>query len=133
MQPIALLLGYKLCAQYIVRDRTCLKSLERGRRSAEEGGAVSMVQVLVTVRPGRGHTSHELLECTMETSIAEVKRRALAGAAGFKDEAAAAEAALRHDLTFLGQQCQDDKRLADYGVNQEWIAQVAGFVLQPRR
>ena len=36
------------------------------------------------------------------------------------------------ELRFLGQTCEDGKRLRDYGVCHDWVAQVAGFVLRPR-
>ena len=110
------------------------------------------VQVMVEVRSGRWQERRqfELLECTPDTGIADLKRQALATAAA----AAAAEAAEtegaaaptsadsrplpgaaaweEQELSFLGQMCEDGKCLRDYGICHAWIAQVAGFVLRPR-
>ncbi|KAL4448608.1 hypothetical protein ABPG75_005827 [Micractinium tetrahymenae] len=118
-----------------------------------------MVQVMVEVRSGRWHERRQfnLLECTIDTPIAEVKERAEALAAageglqppfpGPDDPNKPLEAA--HEpyvapppppprdprplsdlaLTFMGQTCENGKALRDYAVCEEWIRQVAGFVL----
>jgi hypothetical protein len=112
------------------------------------------VQVLVEVRSGRWQEQRrfELLECTPDTDIANLKQRAAAaafaadGAAGGENPAGASDAAAagpgqqqqpqrqqqKQELRFLGQTCEDGKRLRDYGVCHDWVAQVAGFVLRPR-
>jgi hypothetical protein len=114
------------------------------------------VQVLVEVRSGRWQEQRlfELLECSPDTDIADLKQRAAAaafaaeGAAGGTSPANASDAAeaapgqqqqpqmrqqqQEQELRFLGQTCEDGKRLRDYGVCHDWVAQVAGFVLRPR-
>lgn len=80
------------------------------------------VQLLVTVSAAgpRQQQSYQLLDCTPDTTVADVKRRALEaavangtaavpGAGGEEDVAAAASL---QELTFLGQCCKDDKQLA---------------------
>lgn len=97
------------------------------------------VQVLVEVRSGRWQEKREfeLLECTPDTGIAELKARALAAAAATADAEAPpdrwqlAQRQAPQELTFLGQTCQDSRHLRDYGINQDFIQQVAGFVLSP--
>ncbi len=97
------------------------------------------VQVLVEVRSGRWQEKRqfELLECSPDTGIAELKARALAAAAATADAEAApdrwqlAQREAPQELTFLGQTCLDGRQLRDYGVNQDFIQQVAGFVLRP--
>lgn len=95
--------------------------------------------MLVEVRSGRWQEQRQfqLLECSSDTGIGELKRQALAAAAadGSGSGGGAAQPAsscqLPHELTFLGQTCEDGKRLRDYGVSHDWIAQVTGFVLRP--
>lgn len=89
------------------------------------------VQVLVEVRSGRWQERRqfELLECTPDTGITELKQQAAAAAEA--EGGAAAAPVGQQELTFMGQTCQDGKALRDYGVAHDWLAQVAGFVLKP--
>lgn len=94
---------------------------------------------MVEVRSGRWQEKRqfELLECSPDTGIAELKARALAAAAATADAEAApdrwqlAQREAPQELTFLGQTCLDGRQLRDYGANQDFIQQVAGFVLRP--
>ena len=36
------------------------------------------------------------------------------------------------ELIFSGERCEDARRLKHYGVCENWIVQVAGFVVAPR-
>ena len=98
--------------------------------------------MLVEVRSGRWQERRqfELLECSPDTGIAELKLRAAAAAvAAAAAEGEGGSAAAARDLaafqpgelSFLGQACEDGKALRDYGVQHDWLAQVAGFVLKP--
>ena len=92
--------------------------------------------MLVEVRSGRWQEKRrfELLECTPDTGVAELKQRAAAAAAGAEEQPDRWQLAQREgpqELTFLGQTCEDGRRLRDYGVSHDWIQQVAGFVLRP--
>lgn len=78
----------------------------------------------------------ELLECTPDTGVAELKQRAVAAAAAADaeeppDRWQLAQRGEPQELTFLGQACEDGRQLRDYGVSHGWIEQVAGFVLRP--
>ncbi len=113
---------------------------------------------MVEVRSGRGHERRRfnLLECETGTTIREVKERAEALAAageglqppfpgaddpskppGPPEPYVAPPAPPPREprpiselaLTFMGQTCEDGKALRDYAVCEEFIRQVAGFVL----
>ena len=94
---------------------------------------------MVEVRSGRWQEKRqfEMVECTPDTGIAELKARALAAAAAAADAEAPpdrwqlAQRQAPQELTFLGQTCEDGLQLRDYGVSQDFIRQVAGFVLRP--
>lgn len=127
--------------------------------SAIRSVAPVQVQVMVEVRSGRWHERRQfnMLDCELDTTIREVKERAEALAAageglqppfpGPDDSSKPAEAPEPYvnpppppppraprpipdlTLTFMGQTCEDGRALRDYGICEEWIRQVAGFVL----
>lgn len=78
----------------------------------------------------------ELLDCVMDTTILELKQRAVAAAlashrqAGFEDSPAGPDPGDR-ELRFMDYVCQNQKALRDYGICHDWIMQVAGFTLRP--
>jgi hypothetical protein len=78
----------------------------------------------------------ELLDCEMDTTILEVKQRAVAAAlashrqAGLEDPPPG-PAAADHEMRFMDYICQNQKALRDYGICHDWIMQVTGFTLRP--
>lgn len=85
---------------------------------------MTALQVLVCVRvsPAAG-MKFEFLECSMDTSIEEIKRQieALGQESGEYHLPAA-----KQELWFMNEECKDNKRLRDYGICEEWIKQVGG-------
>ncbi|KAK9831514.1 hypothetical protein WJX81_004678 [Elliptochloris bilobata] len=79
-----------------------------------------MVQILVHIRPADrpGAPHFELLECRKETSIGEIKAMARL---------------TQSELVFMGERCLDERCLCDYGISEDFVSQVAGFVVNPDR
>ncbi|KAK9828972.1 hypothetical protein WJX72_003146 [[Myrmecia] bisecta] len=89
-----------------------------------------MVQILVHVRPAdkAGKRHFELLECTPESQICSIKQQITQlGAASDAYELAQTE----QELVFMGERCEDDKALKDYGICEPFVKQVTGFVVNP--
>lgn len=89
-----------------------------------------MVQILVHVRPAdRGEYKHfESFQCQASTSIVELKQQvAERGAASGQYSISITE----QELVFMGERCENAKRLTDYGICEDFISQVVGFVVNP--
>jgi hypothetical protein len=70
---------------------------------------------------GEGCT--QMFEVDMETRISELKQ-AVASRLG-------SELGPIKELVFMKERCEDARTLADYGLNQHFIRQVAGFAIDP--
>ncbi|KAK3265292.1 hypothetical protein CYMTET_26013 [Cymbomonas tetramitiformis] len=84
-----------------------------------------MVQILIHVFPldTPKQKYFTLLDVEKGTRILEVKL-AVADIEG-------APLVHNQDLVFMGERCEDEKCMSDYGICEDFILQVTGFVINP--
>ncbi|CAK0738867.1 hypothetical protein CVIRNUC_001104 [Coccomyxa viridis] len=90
------------------------------------------VQIMVHIRPADrpGKRCFEIFDCEMDTGIRELKQMIenlgeTSGRYRLPVE--------KQELVFQEERCENDKALRDYGISEEFIKQVAGFVVNPER